>query len=195
MTKWGIIAKKQEMTKLWIENKYVPVTLLVVPEQEILQWKSEDKDGYVAVVVWADKKELNKEKWNKVSYAHITEFRDVEQSDDWKAWAEQLIDVTAVKVTSISKWKWFQWVMKRYNFGWWPATHGSKFHRAAWSTGNRKPRRTIKGQKMAWRMWNDRVTLRSVPVVDMWTNDGETIVALKWSVPGAYNSFVKLSVV
>jgi len=75
MTKWWIIARKQEMTRLWVDDKYVPVTLLVVPEQEVLQWKTEDKDWYVAVVVWAEKKELNKEKWNKVSYAHITEFR------------------------------------------------------------------------------------------------------------------------
>ena len=194
MTKWWIIARKQEMTRLWVDDKYVPVTLLVVPEQDILQWKSEDKDWYVAVVVWAGKKELAKEKGNKVSYAYITEFRGVEQSDDWKAGSEQLVDAASVKVTSISKWKWFQWVMKRYNFGWWPASHGSKFHRAAWSTGNRKPRRTIKGQKMAWRMWADKVTLRSVPVVDMWTNEWETVVALKGSIPGSYNSFVKLSV-
>jgi large subunit ribosomal protein L3 len=63
------------MTKLWLDNKYVPVTLLVIPEQEVLQWKTEEKDGYVAVVVGTGKKESDKTKGNKVSYAHITEFR------------------------------------------------------------------------------------------------------------------------
>jgi len=46
---------------------------------------------------------------------------------------------------------------------------------------------------MAWRMWTDRVTLRSVPVVDTWTHEWETVIALKGSVPGSYNALTVMS--
>ncbi len=195
MVSWGLIARKQEMTSVWVDGKYVPVTVLLVPQQEVVQWKTEDNDWYNAVVLWAEKKELKKEKWRKVSYSFMTEFRDLAFSDTWTPSVEQLQDIASVRISGVSKWKWFQWWMKRHNFAWGPASHGSKFHRALWSTGNRKPRRTIKWQKMAWRMWWDRVTLKSVPVVDVVKNGNEQLVMVKWSIPWSYNSFVTLSIV
>lgn len=196
MVSWWLVVKKQEMTRLWVDGKQVPVTLFVVPEQEVVQRKTDEKDWYSAVVVWVEKKvDAKKEKGRKVSFSLMTEFRDLPQSDDWAPTVAQLEDVDTVTVTAISKGKGFQWVMKRHNFSWGPATHGSKFHRAAWSTGAVKPRRTIKGREMAWRMGWDRVTLKKVTLVDVIKNGDETIVALKGSVPGAYNAPVRLSII
>jgi ribosomal protein L3 len=45
---------------------------------------------------------------------------------------------------------------------------------------------------MAGHMGDENVTLRSVPVLDIWTNDGDTYVVMKGSIPGAYNSYVQL---
>jgi len=192
--KWWIIAKKQEMTRLRIDGKQVPVTLLKLVPQEILRQKTSGKDGYSAYVLWVEKK-IGKDK--KTHYKMICEFKvDDSLLETYTSWSELdasfLEDVKEVSVSGVSKGKWFQWVMKRHNFAWGPASHGSKFHRAGWSTGMRKPRRTIRWWKMAGRMWWDKITLRSVAIVDIWKYDGNVFVAMKGSIPGAYNSYVKL---
>lgn len=48
---------------------------------------------------------------------------------------------------------------------------------------------------MAGRMGTDRITLKRVPVVGQWNDGKESIVALKGSVPGGYNSYVQLHIV
>ncbi|MFZ5341051.1 MAG: hypothetical protein ACOZBL_00300 [Patescibacteria group bacterium] len=44
MNKGGLVLKKQEMTKLWIDDKHVAVTLLKLVPQEILRYKTIEKD-------------------------------------------------------------------------------------------------------------------------------------------------------
>jgi ribosomal protein L3 len=39
------------MTKMWIEDNFVPVTLVQLLPQEIIRYKTEEKDGYVSAVV------------------------------------------------------------------------------------------------------------------------------------------------
>ena len=48
---------KQEMTKMWIDDKFVAVTLAKVLPQEIIRYKTQEKDGYSAVVVGVEKKD------------------------------------------------------------------------------------------------------------------------------------------
>lgn len=178
------------MTRLWIDGKYQAVTLVKLPKQEIVRKKTQESDGYTAVVLWANRKDLNKEKGIKVSYWYQYEVKiswDDEFVNEINVW-------DFVAVVGTSQWKWFQWVMKRHNFWWGPATHGSKFHRVGWSTGTRKPRRTIRWRKMAWRMWTDRITLKKRPVVDMWNDNGDTYYAIKGSLPGSYNAYLQVTV-
>ncbi len=189
ITKWWLLVKKQEMTRIWDGDKMIPVTLLKISPQKVLQHKTQEKDGYTALVIWADEK--------KGKYAKKIEFK---VSEDLLATypvgteltGDILTDVATVRVVGISKGKGFQWGMKRHNFGGWPATHGSKFHRALWSTGNRKPRRTIRGQKMAGHMGDARITLKTVPVVEVANLDGDNILMLKGSVPGAYHTYLEI---
>jgi len=195
MAKWGILLKKQEMTRVWSDGKYIPVTLFVVPAQELVRWKTQEKDGYIAAVVGADKKDLDKEKGIKTKWWCMAEFGADAADESWTPSVDLLEEGLAVTVVSTSRGKGFQWVMKRHNFGWGPATHGSKFHRAGWSTGNRKPRRTIKGFKMAGRMGGDQITLKNIAVVSVWKNADETVVALKGSIPGGYNAYTKIHIV
>jgi large subunit ribosomal protein L3 len=95
-----------------------------------------------------------------------------------------------VVLTWTSKWRWFSWAMKRHNFHGWPATHGSKFHRALGSIGNRKPTRTHKGKKMHWHYGTDTVTLKKVPVELV--NKELSVIGVRWGVPGARNSLVEI---
>ena len=186
---WGLILRKQEMTRMWVDGVYTPVTLCTVPSQAVSRWKTEDKDWYTAAVVTVTKPAGAE---GKPKLVLEKEFLFAAKDDSWSPSTDQLTTESRVTIVWVSKGKWFQWVMKRHNFGWWPATHWSKFHRAAWSTWNRKPRRTIRGQKMAGRMGTDQVTLKKVPVVDVLTIDGQQVVALKGSLPGAYNSLLTI---
>jgi ribosomal protein L3 len=48
----GLLCLKQDMTSLLIDNAMQAVTLLkVLPDQEIIRLKTEEKDGYNAIVV------------------------------------------------------------------------------------------------------------------------------------------------
>ena len=194
---WWLIVEKQEMTRVWVDGNMTPVTLVKVLPQQVVRKKTTERDWYDAIVVWVNKKD-SATKWSN-GYAYMCEYRmdasAVDAFSDWQALTESLLaDVSTVRVEWVSKWKWFQWWMKRYNFGGWPATHGSKFHRALWSTGNRKPRRTHKWKKMAWHMWSEKITLKSVGVVDTMNIDWEMFLLMKGSVPGAYHGYLKLVV-
>ncbi len=193
MTKGWLILKKQEMTRIWDEDKMVPVTILAIPTQVVIRHKTQEKDGYTALVVWADQKKS----WK---YGKSVEFK---VSEDLLATypagtaltGAVVAEIVNLRVTWISKGKWFQGGMKRHNFGGWPKTHGSKFHRALGSTGNRKPRRTLMGQKMAGHMGDEQITLKSVPVMWVETLNGQEVIMLKWSVPGAYHTYLEVSIV
>jgi large subunit ribosomal protein L3 len=194
MSLWWLLVKKQEMTKIWNNNQFVPVTIAQIVPQEVVRMKTLEKDGYQAVVVGVGKKELTtKLKGNKISWQRMVEFSTTQTylpgvHLDWT-----LLDWLAhVTIEWVSKGKWFQWWIKRHHFAWGPASHGSKFHRALWSTWNRKPRRTNKWHPMAWRMWTDTVTLKRVPLLDTFQQDGQSFVVFKWSLPGAYNQLLKI---
>lgn len=192
-TKWWLIVKKKEMTRVRVDWAMIPVTLLEIVDQKVLRHKTKEKDWYCAVVVWSGQKKS----W---SYLFMTEYC-VDESVLWDmligsvVWSSLIEWVESLRFEWVSKWKWFQWWMKRYWFGWWPATHGSKFHRALWSTWNRKPRRTHKGKKMAWHMWSEKKTLKSLRVIEVSNIDWVYYVIVKWSVPGSYNSYAQLKII
>jgi ribosomal protein L3 len=39
------------MTRVWDEDKMVPVTILAIPTQVVLRHKTIEKDGYTAIVL------------------------------------------------------------------------------------------------------------------------------------------------
>lgn len=62
MQKFGLFGKKKEMTQLWIDGAYVPVTLVQIPEQEVVRYKTQEKDGYEALVIGVEKHESDAKK-------------------------------------------------------------------------------------------------------------------------------------
>lgn len=195
---WLIVAKK-EMTKMWIEDNFVPVTLVQLVPQEIVRYKTQEKDGYVSAVVGVEKKELKKDKGQKIKYKKTQEYK-VDDSFVSAHQAGSVLDlwllegVVQVDVTGTAKGKGFQGMVKKFHIkgGW--ATHGHKFTRTGWSKGNRKPRRTLKGHPHAGHMGTQRVTLKNIPIIDKIVKDNETLVVLKGSIPGSYNSLLTLTI-
>lgn len=75
MNKGGLIVAKKEMTKMWIEDSFVPVTLVQLLSQEIVRYKTQEKDGYVSAVVGLEKKELKKDKGQRITYKKTQEYK------------------------------------------------------------------------------------------------------------------------
>jgi len=194
-----LLATKLEMTRVVKANDFVPVTLLRVPSLRVVAIKTTEADGYNALVIWILKegKEGKLAEWKKaLSFNEFSKIKEILLSDDevskYNVW--DVVDLTAlewvekVEITWYSKWKWFAWAMKRHNFSGWLKTHGSKFHRALGSIGNRKPRRTHKGKKMHGHMWNEKITIKKIPVEVL--NKDLSVVWVRGPVPGARNSLV-----
>ena len=195
-TKWGLVVAKKEMTRLWIDGKMVPVTMVEVLPQKIVRYKTVEKDGYQAAVIGVGEVETKKEKGQKLAYDMQVEF-DVDDAYVASHEAGSVLDlsnmdgVQTVEVKWTSKWKWYQWAMKRFHLQGGPETHGSKFHRHIWSMGNRKPRRTMKNHPHAGHMWDETITLKHVQIIDSMKRDNEQILLVKWSLPGARNGKLK----
>lgn len=196
-----IITTKLEMTRIVKGDKFIPITLLQVPELRVVWFKTLEKDGYDAIIIWVLKDKANAElaegkaTLNKSSFSRIKEFPVSEQEKgNYNVWDVVSLDVlegdVKVSVEWFSKWKWFTWAMKKHNFAGWPASHGSKFHRALGSIGNRKPVRTHKGKKMHGHHGNTKFTIKKVPVELV--NKEIGVIGVRWGVPGWRNSYVNI---
>ncbi|MGC4128760.1 MAG: 50S ribosomal protein L3 [Bergeyella sp.] len=200
----GIIGKKIGMTSLFDENgKNIPCTVIQAGPCSVLQVRTEEADGYVAVQLgFDDKSEKNVgkalaghfKKAGSAPKAKIVEFRnefehEVKTGDlvDVKMFAEgEYVDVTGT-----SKGKGFQGVVKRHNFGGvMQATHGQHNRlRAPGSIGaGSDPSRVFKGMRMAGRMGGDQVTVQNLQVLKVDTE--QNLLVVKGAVPGAKNSYV-----
>ncbi len=196
-----ILAKKLEMTRVIKGDRFIPITLLEIPVLKVVWLKTLEKDWYEAILVWILKKwcEVKLEDWKaslaKNCFSEIREF-PVKDGDleKYKVWNNVNLDsldgVEMVSLSSKSKWKWFTWAMKKHNFSGWPAWHGSKFHRALGSIGNRKPTRTHKWKKMHGHHWDIKITLKKVPVELV--NKEASIIGVRGWVPWARNTLVSI---
>lgn len=160
----GLIAKKLGMTRLFKEDgTHVPVTVLHVDNLQVVDVRTQDRDGYTAVQLgFGNAKVKNVSKPNRGHFARVkvepkkklAEFRvadDAVLEAGATLSAAHFVVGQKVDVTSTSKGKGFAGAMKRWNFAGLEASHGvSISHRSHGSTGNRQdPGKTFKNKKMA----------------------------------------------
>ncbi len=189
----GILGKKIGMTRIFNEDGTdVGVTLIECKPNKIGRIKTEEKDGYNAVVVGIERKKPTKTK----KFARAKEFK-IEDIADHKAGGavsvEIFKEVKKVKITSISKGKGFQGGIKRHNFARGLETHGSHHHREIGAIGAcASPGRVHKGKKMPGRMGGAQVTLRKVEVV--YLDPSKNLIGLKGAVPGPNGGTVRIEI-
>jgi len=202
--KMAILGKKIGMTQIFEDGKIVPVTVIEAGPNFVLQTKTTENEGYVAIQVGFDeKREKNTTKplmgiFNKAGVKpqrFVREFR-VESVEGYALGQEIKVDVLAgaefVDITGTSKGKGTAGVMKRHNFHGNRATHGvSRNHRLGGSIGNSStPGEVYKGRKMAGRLGNDKVTVQNLKVVRV---DAENnLLLVKGAVPGAKNGYLTI---
>lgn len=200
-----IIGRKKGMTHIFDDKgNVIVVTIISALPNVITQIKSEEKDGYSAVQLAAEKLSENRaKKMKKPNRGHfgkggITPHRvllesKVEKTEEYRIGQE--LDLSCfsgtkyVDIIGTSKGKGYQGVMKLHGFHGGPSAHGSKFHRHAGSTGMcSSPGRCLPGGKRASRMGADKKTIQSLQVVGI---DAEkNILIVKGSVPGSKESLV-----
>ncbi len=193
----GLIATKIGMSRIFQEDgNVVPVTYLKVQPNTVVRTKTEDKDGYNAVVLGVNPRTWKTKKGeDRVRYRTQKEWR-VETLDGLEPGKEVSADAipaeSVVTVTGTSKGKGFQGVVKRHGFAGGPKSHGSHFHRRPGSIGMAEfPGRVQKGMKMAGHTGHDTVTLRNRTVVSCDLAEG--VIAVKGPLPGPNGAVVYLT--
>jgi len=201
----GVIAKKMGMMRVFAEDgAHVPVTVLQLDKLTVIGNRTQEKDGYVSVVLGAGSPKVKRmtkaergqfAKANVEPKSKVVEFR-VDADGLVPVGAEitadhyvpgQYIDVSAQSIG-----KGFAGAMKRWNFGGLRATHGvSVSHRSHGSTGQRQdPGKVFKGKKMAGHLGDERVTTQNLTVVRVDAARG--LIFVKGSVPGAEGAWVEV---
>ncbi len=202
----GMIGKKVGMTQIFDEKgNVIPVTVIQAGPCHVTQIRSKDKEGYVAVQLGFS--ETKPQRLTKGQLGHLKrnnlpalrvlrEFRIKEGDADVQEGDQIKVDVFAkgerVDVIGTSKGRGFAGAIKRHGFSRQPKTHGqSDRERAPGSVGQRSfPGRTLKGQRMAGHMGNERVTTQNLEVVLVDTE--RNLLAIRGSVPGHNNGIVMI---
>lgn len=198
----GLIGKKVGMTQVFDESGgLIPVTVLKVEPNVVVQRRTQEQDGYSAVILGAGKKKpkrvtkpvAGQYRDGMEPRRHLVEFRDFDYECEVgdELTLELFKDVRFIDVTGTSKGKGYQGVMKRHGFGGGRKTHGSKFHRENGATGMAAtPSRVIKGTKMAGRMGGEKSTMLNLQVVEI---DAENnLMLVRGAVPGRNDGVVRI---
>lgn len=203
-----ILGKKIGMTRVFKEDgKMVPVTLVEANNCMVIQVKTEEKDGYQAVqlgfgekkrvskaVVGHVQKALGKETAKKSQIKYLREFRiegDKEYKVGEKINVSDFVEGDKIKVISTSKSKGFQGVVKRHGFKGHPSTHGTKHaKRQPGSIGSGFPEHVFKGKRMAGRMGGDRVTTKTLEIVQV--DQEKNILVIKGCFAGNKGALVQI---
>ncbi len=201
----GLIAKKLGMTRMFKDDgTHVPVTVLHLDQVQVVDTRTEERDGYTAIQLgWGKAKVKNVTQPNKGHYARVkvepkarlVEFRvapDALLESGQTLTAAHFVVGQKVDVCGITKGKGFAGAMKRWNFRGLEASHGvSVSHRSHGSTGNRQdPGKTFKNKKMAGHLGVERVTTLNVEVAGVDADKG--LIMVRGAVPGSKGGFVRI---
>lgn len=201
----ALFATKVGMSAVYNEQgEYVPVTVLKYEPLVVSQVKTQEKDGYAALQVAARPKRPGLSTKAERGHlkgagfengAHMVRELRVAIPEGVAVGTRIGLDSLAkgdtIKITAKSKGKGFAGSIKRWNFQGGPATHGSHFHRQPGSSGNRTwPGRVMPGKKFPGHLGDETVTVKSVQVVDVRSEEG--VILVKGPVPGSRNTLVKL---
>jgi large subunit ribosomal protein L3 len=195
----GLLARKVGMTQLFNADGTVSaVTVLEAGPCHVLGLRTVEKDGYAAAQIAFG--EIAERKVNKPlagtyrkagiePHRHVMEIRGYEGLEvGQELKADVFAEGDLVDVTSTSKGKGFQGLVKRHRFSRGPETHGSMNVRQPGSIGATDAARVFKGVRMAGQMGNVRTTVQGLRVIRV---EGErNLLLLNGGVPGGDNAIV-----
>jgi large subunit ribosomal protein L3 len=201
----GLYTKKVGMTQLFMDDGLrVPVTVLQLQQNVVVQKKTVETDGYLAIQVGTDEKREKRtpgammghfKKANVPPQRFVKEMRDAKAADKNvgdKLGIDMLKGVKSIDVAGVSKGRGTQGVMKRHHMSGFRATHGThEYFRHGGSIGMRAtPGKVHKGKRMPGRMGDERVTVLNVTVVRI--DEEKGLIFVRGQVPGANGGIVEV---
>ena len=201
----GVIAKKLGMTRIFRDDgTHVPVTVLHLDEVQVVDVRTEERDGYSALQLGFGKAKVkNVSQPNRGHFARVkvepkkrlVEFRvspDAVLETGATLSAAHFVVGQKIDICGITKGKGFAGGMKRWNFRGLEASHGvSVSHRSLGSTGNRQdPGKTFKNKKMPGHLGVERVTTLNLEVAGI--DAGRGLIMVHGAVPGAKGDYVRV---
>lgn len=200
----GILGRKLGMTQIFDENgMLVPVTVIEVADNVVLQQKTMENDGYLATQVGFESKReslSNKPELGHVKKADTAPKRFVKEIRFQNGIENELsnLEVGAsiginlfkvgeiVDVTGTSKGKGFAGSIKRHNQHRGPMTHGSRYHRGPGSMGAVKGK--LKGKNLPGHMGVETVTIQNLNIVSI--KEEHQLLLVSGNVPGPKKGLV-----
>jgi large subunit ribosomal protein L3 len=199
----GILGRKLGMTQIFNENGHlIPVTVIDVAQNVVLQQKTVETDGYVATQIgFEDKREKlsNKPEQGHVAKANTAPKRFIKEIR-FNETLNELADLAvgavvsgdifkageSIDVTGTSKGKGFEGSITRHNQSRGPMTHGSRYHRSPGSMGAIKG--NMKGKNLPGHMGHEQVTVQNLTVVAF--DSEREVLLVSGSVPGPSKGLV-----
>ncbi|MBN1684484.1 MAG: 50S ribosomal protein L3 [Gammaproteobacteria bacterium] len=205
----GIIGKKCGMTRIFQDDgTSIPVTVLEVSPNYIVQIKTPETDGYRAVQVTMGTQKVSRvteplighyKKANVAPGKGLWEFRLEEHEmkigeQELKVGENLTVNIfkvgQLVDVQGVSKGKGFAGVIKRHHFSSQRASHGNSLsHRVPGSIGQRQtPGRVFKGKRMAGHLGNKNCTIPNQEIIRI--EPEKNLLLIKGAMPGASGGYV-----
>jgi len=201
----GLLGRKIGMTAVYLEGDQIPVTVIEVEPNPVVQVKSEDgPDGYTALQLgYGAKKKKRVTKPLNGHYAKagvepklvLREFRDMvadKKVGDVIGLEDVFAEGDLVHVRGKSKGRGYAGVIKRHGFHGHKASHGThESFRGPGSIGSSAwPARVFKGMRMAGRMGNTNVLIKNLEIIEILAD--KNLVLVSGAIPGAHNGIVEL---
>ena len=198
-----ILGKKENMTEYFSpEGQVFPVTAVLAGPITVTKIFEKSKDGYDAVQIGfgvQKKQRITKPRAGAMRggfYRTLKEFR-LKPTDTNNIKEGDIIDVSVfslgdkLQVSSVSKGKGFQGVVKRHGFHGGPRSHGQKHsEREPGSIGGGLRTHVPKGMRMAGRTGGDRITQKNLRVI--FIDKENNLMLVKGAIAGKRGSLVEI---
>ncbi len=206
MLKIGLLGKKLGMTTVFAEDgEAVPVTVIQTGPNIVVGTRTQERDGYSALVLGFDEKPLRLANKPELGAAKKTETKPQRFVRELRLTSEEVAKFTVgqalqpkdvfadgapLDVEGWSKGKGYQGVIKKHHMKGMTRAHGThEYFRHGGSIGCRlTPQRVHKGKRMAGQMGNEKKTVQNLQLFRILEEDG--CILVRGSVPGAANEYV-----
>ena len=200
----AIIGRKVGMSQIFDENGHViPVTVIEAGPCVVVQKKTAEKDGYESVQLGFEdipERKLTKPELGHLNKAGVAPKKYLREFDLDNAAELNVGDIVKadtfkagdfVDVTGISKGKGYAGVVKRWNAGRTPTSHGGgPVHRHAGSMGVIDPAHIFKGKIGAGHLGVEQVTVQNLDIVKV---DPElNMIVVRGAIPGPKGGLVTI---
>ena len=207
--KIGLLGKKIGITQVFADDgEAVPVTVIQTGPCHVIGTRTQERDGYTAVVLGFDEKPVRLATKAEVGAMKDSGMKPQRFIREIRLPADEVAKFTIgqalnagdvfeagipIDVEGWSKGKGYQGVIKKHHMKGMTRAHGThEYFRHGGSIGCRlTPQRVHKGKRMAGQMGNERVTAQNLQLLRILAEEG--VILVRGSVPGAANEYVVVS--